>query len=69
MIDLHGLTLQNAWLTVRSFIDETPHRDVTIITGRGQMSVEITSWLSQCPRYQSHSVLNGGGAFRVRVRR
>lgn len=67
-IDLHGLTLWEAYQAVKAFVAETPHRDVTIITGQGRMQLEVADWLSQCPRYRSHTTLNGGGAFRVRVR-
>jgi hypothetical protein len=67
-IDLHGLKLQDAWREVRTFIEETPHRDVIVITGQGRMSYELPDWLTRCPRYQSVKELNGGGAFKVRVR-
>jgi hypothetical protein len=68
-LDLHGIRVHDAYAVVKEFIETTPHRDITIVTGRsGQIAREILLWLEQCPRYQSAVPLNGGGAYAVRIR-
>lgn len=65
VIDLHGYTIQAAWRRVRTFIEESPHQHITVITGNGQIATEIETWFSQCSRVRYYTVCNGGGAFKL----
>ncbi len=67
-LDLHGMTIHVAFAVAKAFINDTPHRDVLVITGQGQISYEFPDWLQQWPRVQTWSRQNDGGAYRVRMR-
>jgi DNA-nicking Smr family endonuclease len=67
-LDLHGYSLTAAWKLVKTFIEETPHKSITIITGNGQMSYELPIWLEQCIKVKSIETISNGGAHIVRLR-
>jgi DNA-nicking Smr family endonuclease len=49
-LDLHGMTINTAFLKVQEFIDHSyiiGNRELTIVTGKsGQISKEFASWIS-----------------------
>lgn len=72
MIDLHGLTVQEAHERVRHYLIQATYgrlKRVTVITGRsGQIRQEFPTWAKLHPDVRSIRELNGGGAFEVRLR-
>lgn len=66
-IDLHGMTVQDAYHTALDFLAQTPYRKVVVITGKsGTIRQEFPEWLARSSAI-SYSELNGGGAFEVVV--
>ena len=71
-LDLHGKTVMDAFLDVRSFIEDAMlanARSATIITGKsGLIRAEFENWLENLPvvRYEE---LNGGGAFKLYLKK
>jgi dsDNA-specific endonuclease/ATPase MutS2 len=67
-IDLHGLSVMDAFLEVRSFIEDSMldnARSVTIITGKsGLIRAEFIQWLENLP-VSKYELLNNGGAFKI----
>lgn len=60
-LDLHGLTVQQAYEVTREFVGETRYRKVLIITGRsGQIRAEFERWLDTLPRVRQCIVVNNG---------
>lgn len=69
LLDLHGMTVREAYAATRQFIAETTHREVIIVTGlSGQIREEFPEWIALSKRVQGSTILNGGGAFRIRLR-
>jgi DNA-nicking Smr family endonuclease len=67
-IDLHGLTVQDAYRVVVEFINTRSADNILIITGKsGQIRKECPDWLLLNPRVRSWEEQNGGGAFRVKL--
>lgn len=68
VLDLHGLTVWNAFQETKSFVEKAYFaqvRRVTVITGRsGVIRDEFVEWVSRYP-VQRYELLNGGGAFRL----
>lgn len=68
-LDLHGMTVQEAYGAVRQFLSTTSHKDVTIITGlSGQIREEFPEWIALHGRVRHSTILNGGGAFHLRLK-
>lgn len=70
-LDLHGMTVQEAYRSVIAFIDrpDAP-RNLTIVTGlSGVICREFPLWLESHPRVASLKETNGGGAFTVKLKR
>lgn len=68
-IDLHEMTVQEAYLLTIDFLRTTSLREVTIITGKsGVIRREFLDWLTQARNVRSYSELSGGGAFLVKLR-
>jgi hypothetical protein len=68
-LDLHGMTIHVACAAAKTFLTESPHRDVIVITGKsGQISYEFPDWCHCWPRVTTVTQLSGGGAYRVRLR-
>ncbi len=69
-IDLHGMTIQEAYFFTIDFLKNTPHKTVTVITGKsGDICREFPMWLNRVPSVRTFIELNGGGAFEVRLTR
>ena len=71
MLDLHGMTLHNAWKEFQDEVDRAyfnKKRSVTIVTGRGPMQREFPSWVSGHPRALWCEEQNPG-CFRVKIRK
>lgn len=71
-LDLHNLTLAEAHVRTRAFIDEaraSGKREIEIITGRsGKIRIEFPSWAAENDDVRAIEPLRGGGAYRVRLR-
>lgn len=70
-LDLHGMTVQEAYRAVLAFVERSnAPRLLTIVTGlSGVICREFPHWLANHPRISSFSEANGGGAFTVRLKR
>ena len=68
-IDLHGLTVHQAYLATYDFLRDTWRQGikrVVVITGRsGGIRQEFPVWMDQIPQVKLLEPLNGGGAFAV----
>ncbi len=73
LLDLHGLTVAQAHAQFKSFITQNSLRNskyVTIITGlSGIIQREFPFWTISMPEIRRIETLNGGGAFKVYLRR
>jgi DNA-nicking Smr family endonuclease len=68
-LDLHGMTLAEAHATTNAFLAHCHERSVTIVTGiSGAIHREFPHWLDKHPIGRIEP-MNGGGAFRVHLRR
>jgi dsDNA-specific endonuclease/ATPase MutS2 len=71
-LDLHHLTVQQAHDRSAEFIDcahDAGKGSIEIITGRsGDIRREFETWAQLHPRVRSIEPLNGGGAFRIKLR-
>lgn len=69
VLDLHGLTVQQAFEEARQFVakgNEAGFKHVTIITGlSGQIRSEFEQWMKNNPLVRETKMINGGGAFKV----
>lgn len=72
-LDLHNLTLQEAHASTRSYLGrcaKAGKRDVEVITGKsGKIRSEFVAWAMLDPNVRAIEELNGGGAFKVILRR
>lgn len=74
-LDLHGMTIQEAWRRTRKFLygngnQKDGHKTVTIITGKsGDIRREFLDWLDRISTVKSAEELNGGGAFLIKLKR
>lgn len=69
-LDLHGLTVQDAYDRTRAFLSHSSASVVTVITGRsGIIRAEFPHWLDGFPEVASFGEQNGGGAFRIVLRK
>jgi len=67
-LDLHGLTVNEAFLATRSFIENASDGQIRIITGKsGQINQEFLRWLEPLPRIKSVIEENGGGSYGIRL--
>jgi hypothetical protein len=68
VLDLHGMTVYEAFNRVKSFVQDAYLADVrrvTIITGKsGVIASEFPLWVERYP-VQRSELLRGGGAYRV----
>lgn len=68
ILDLHGLTVQEAYDITMAFLGTTTHESVTIITGRsGIIRAEFERWVENLKVVRSTTSVNDG-AFLVRLR-
>lgn len=71
-LDLHGMTVQQAYQTTLAFIISAAQHKVsrvTVITGRsGQIRAEFRFWVEHHPKVRQIAALNGGGAFSLKIR-
>ena len=72
-LDLHGLTVHNAWCKYRSHTQLCYFNQIkktVVITGHGIMSKEFTGWISADPYAIKCERLNPNtGAWRVYIRK
>ena len=72
-LDLHGLTIQEAYLVVRDHIENGAllgYKRLTIISGKsGQINVEMPKWAERLSAVRSITPMNGGGAWEVCLRK
>lgn len=75
-LDLHGMTIHEAWLNLREFVDahrEQGNKEVVVITGRsGRISHEFTQWCRQLVSVHSYEPIETKsgkvGSYRLRLR-
>lgn len=68
VLDLHGMTVQEAYLAVAEFISTRSCTDVLIITGKsGIIRKECPVWLDLNKKIRFYVEENGGGAFRIKL--
>lgn len=72
-IDLHGLTIQDAYTVVLDHITNGAllgYRKLTIISGRsGQINIELPRWAERHSAVRSVDSINGGGAWEICLKR
>lgn len=69
LLDLHGMTVQQAFRATRGFLSKTKLREVLIVTGRsGVIRDEFPYWLDTLDFVTGSTLENGGGAYRITVR-
>jgi DNA-nicking Smr family endonuclease len=72
-IDLHGQTVQDAHLRSAALVDQNRSNGVhsyVVVTGKsGVICREFPDWMEQNPAVQSVEPMNGGGAYRVKLKR
>ena len=67
-LDLHGLTVNEAFLATRSFIENASDGRIHIITGKsGQINQEFLRWLEPIARIKNVTEKNGGGSYEIRL--
>ncbi len=67
-LDLHGLTLNEAFLTTKEFIQTavSNNKSITIITGMsGDIKREFPYWMENNHLVSSIEEMNGGGAYKI----
>lgn len=72
-LDLHGLTINNAWIKFKEFIEYHYYngtKNIVVITGKsGQISKEFVNWCDSIPLIKSYEPLtrrNGAiGSYRI----
>jgi DNA-nicking Smr family endonuclease len=68
-VDLHGVTIHEAYQVVKDHINEgiqNGYRHLTVITGKsGQINLELPKWLNSDSRIRSIAPKNGGGAWNI----
>ena len=81
VLDLHGLTLDQAYQTFRQFITlhvRAKSKNITVVTGKGSKTKEglihreIINWLDTPffrDKVHSYDWLNGGGALKIRLKK
>lgn len=75
-LDLHGMTIHEAWLSLKEFVDlhrEYGSKEVVVITGRsGRISHEFTEWCRQLDSVRSYAPIETKsgkvGSYRLRLR-
>jgi DNA-nicking Smr family endonuclease len=68
-LDLHGYTVAEAYDRLRAHLEQTERR-LTVVTGRsGVIRREFAAWLERDHRILQIEELNGGGAFRLHLRK
>lgn len=75
-LDLHGLSIHDAWMNLREFVDMHHgygSNEIVVITGRsGRISHEFTEWCRRLPNVRSYEPIEtkGGkvGSYRLRLR-
>lgn len=75
-LDLHGMTIHEAWMALREFVEmhrELGNKEVVIITGRsGRICHEFTEWCRGIEAVRAYEPIEtrGGkvGSYRVRIR-
>lgn len=66
VIDLHGLTVQEAYVRTKEFLSRGSANTVTVITGKsGVIRAEFPVWLAGFDKVASYREQNGGGAFEI----
>ena len=66
-MDLHGLSIHDAYIATWQFLSDCALDRAVIITGKGHMMTEFPIWADRHPRVRQIEPLNGGGAFRVKL--
>jgi len=68
-IDLHGLTIQEAYSTVLDHIANGAllgYKRLTIVSGKsGQINIELPKWAERHSAVRSVEPFNGGGAWEI----
>ena len=67
-LDLHGHPIHPAWLLFKEFViecDDDKCNRARIITGRGKMLKEFTSWATNHPKISTVYLEANGGSFIV----
>ncbi len=69
ILDLHGMTVADAYDATVEFLSTSDRKEVTVITGKsGVIRREFEFWLEQIDVVHSYSVGHDGGAFLIRLR-
>lgn len=71
-VDLHGDSVHGAYERVRDTVSRARHAgrgEIVVVTGRsGSIRVEFPDWAALNPEVRGCEPMNGGGAYRVRLR-
>lgn len=69
-LDLHGMTVHDAYMAVMEFFASTQHRKVQIITGKsGQIRQEFVRWIENDRRVSRIIPKSGGGSYEIHFAR
>lgn len=67
-LDLHGMAVHDAWKYFNNEVDQAFYRGVRsmkVITGKGLMLEEFSTWANNHPKIQRAELNKDGGSFRV----
>jgi hypothetical protein len=69
-VDLHGLSLTDAYRTTMDFVDGASGKYVMVITGlSGQIKKEFKHWFVNHKTVRQIEEMNGGGAYRIHFKK
>jgi DNA-nicking Smr family endonuclease len=71
-VDLHGVTIHEAWGVVNDHIYhgvQNGYKKLLIITGRsGQINQELPRWLERNPHVRSVTQMPNGGSWEIAIK-
>jgi len=69
-MDLHGLTVQSAYLEFNRAVNECRSKGIKklkVITGKGQIQKEFTHWCDSNPKVKNCTINPDKGSYLVRI--
>ena len=69
-MDLHGLTVQDAYNEFKSAVDDCRSKGIKklhVITGIGEIKRELPFWCETNPKVKSYIIKEGQGSFLVKI--
>tara|TARA_Y100000310_G_scaffold343777_1_gene452973 strand:+ start:1569 stop:1784 length:216 start_codon:yes stop_codon:yes gene_type:complete len=69
-MDLHGLTVQDAYNEFNRAVDECRSKEIKklkVITGKGQINYEFPGWCDSNPKIKNYTLNPDKGSYLVRI--